>query len=393
MSEVLPTNTFKTGLVLSGGGAKGAYQVGVLKALLELNADIDMLAGASMGALNGAVLASAPTLSEGVKRLERLWNTLAEQSPVEVNTPGYLKLLAAAGLSLGTPLSGIFAQFPTLLDALRRMGVIELATNNWQNMALLADGPLKALMDEYLDADALIHGLPLYVSVYQSQGGITDVLRCIVAEAGLTDTPPSHFVHVQSLPVQERRAALLASAAIPLLYQARQIGNACYTDGGQGGWQSAQGNTPITPLIKAGCQQVIVTHLSDGPLWSRHDFPNTTVLEIRPQSPITPSDSLRDTMKAALGFDPSNISRLMDQGYRDTMHCIGRVMRATRARQVLQQSKCTLDDSLRLGKTADVQLLNAMVRLDQNISTKTIENTADTENHSPKTFDHPLPSQ
>ena len=49
----------KLGLVLSGGGAKGAYHVGVIKALYELGIQIDMLSGASIGALNGAVLLSA----------------------------------------------------------------------------------------------------------------------------------------------------------------------------------------------------------------------------------------------------------------------------------------------------------------------------------------------
>ena len=47
----------KVGLVLSGGGAKGAYQVGVCKALAELGTQVDMIAGASIGALNGGVLA------------------------------------------------------------------------------------------------------------------------------------------------------------------------------------------------------------------------------------------------------------------------------------------------------------------------------------------------
>ena len=54
----------KVGLVLSGGGAKGAYQVGALKALQELGTTIDVVAGASIGALNGAVLVSAPSISE-----------------------------------------------------------------------------------------------------------------------------------------------------------------------------------------------------------------------------------------------------------------------------------------------------------------------------------------
>lgn len=352
-----------TGLVLSGGGAKGAYQVGVLKALLELGANVDMVAGASMGALNGAVLACAPSLPEGVQRLETLWNALATQSPVEVNTPSYLKLLAAAGLALGTPLPGLFSQVPILAQGLRRLGPALHAKGDWLESALLSDEPLKKLMDEYLNIDTLMRGLPLYISVFESQGGIADILRCVVAEAGLVDTPPSRFVHVQKLPEQERRNALLASAAIPLLYQARQIGNTRYSDGGQGGWQKLQGNTPITPLIEAGCQQVIVTHLTDGSLWSRHDFPETTVLEIRPQTPITPESSLVGAANAALGFDASNISRLMKQGYQDTLHCVGRVMKAVNSRRALLQSEHALEDSLARGDSADAALTAAMARV------------------------------
>lgn len=354
-----------TGLVLSGGGAKGAYQVGVLKALLELDANIDMVAGASMGALNGAVLACAPSLPEGVQRLEKLWNTLAAASPMEANVPAYLKLLAAAGLTLGIPLSGVFARIPGLAQAMRKLGpgpTMKMA-GDWLETALLSDGPLKTLMDEYLDTDGLKHGLPLYVSVFESKDGLTDLLRCVVAEAGLADTPPSRFLHVQSLPAQEQRDALLASAAIPLLYKARQIGDARYSDGGQGGWQTAQGNTPITPLIEAGCKQVIVTHLTDGSLWSRHDFPSATVLEIRPQTPITPDGSPWGAVKAALGFDTANISRLMAQGYDDTMHCVGRVMKTAQSRETLRQSEHGLDDSLKRNQPIDTALTDAMSRL------------------------------
>jgi len=43
------------GLVLEGGGAKGAYHIGALKALNELNIEIDAVAGTSIGAMNGAM--------------------------------------------------------------------------------------------------------------------------------------------------------------------------------------------------------------------------------------------------------------------------------------------------------------------------------------------------
>ncbi|HGF4814910.1 TPA: patatin-like phospholipase family protein, partial [Escherichia coli] len=64
----------KTGLVLSGGGAVGAYQAGVVKALAECGTQISMVSGASIGAFNGAIIAASPDLSEAAVRLEALWD-------------------------------------------------------------------------------------------------------------------------------------------------------------------------------------------------------------------------------------------------------------------------------------------------------------------------------
>lgn len=107
------------GLVLSGGGAKGAYQVGVVRALDELGVRVDKIAGASIGALNGAVLACSPDLAEGSRRLEQLWRTLAQSSPLQVNgkaVPYYLVLLAGFGLEV----RGLVA-LRTLLGKLERV--------------------------------------------------------------------------------------------------------------------------------------------------------------------------------------------------------------------------------------------------------------------------------
>ena len=68
----------KTVFVLGGGGHRGAYQVGMLKALLEAGIRPDAVVGASVGAINGAVLAAEPAQA-AVARLERLWSGLGEK--------------------------------------------------------------------------------------------------------------------------------------------------------------------------------------------------------------------------------------------------------------------------------------------------------------------------
>ena len=61
----------KTAFVLSGGGSRGAYEIGVWKALKELGVEIDMVFGTSVGAINGAMVAQdEPELAE------KLWKQM-----------------------------------------------------------------------------------------------------------------------------------------------------------------------------------------------------------------------------------------------------------------------------------------------------------------------------
>lgn len=65
----------KAGFVLGGGGHMGAYEVGMLRALLESGIEPDLVVGNSVGALNGAAIAAEPALS-AVDRLEGVWMSL-----------------------------------------------------------------------------------------------------------------------------------------------------------------------------------------------------------------------------------------------------------------------------------------------------------------------------
>jgi NTE family protein len=67
---------YETVFVLGGGGHLGAYEVGMLKALLEAGVKPDAVLGTSVGAINGAALAADPT-SDAVARLEKLWTGLS----------------------------------------------------------------------------------------------------------------------------------------------------------------------------------------------------------------------------------------------------------------------------------------------------------------------------
>lgn len=65
----------RTAFVLAGGGSYGAVQVGMLRALCARGIRPDLIAGSSVGAINGAFYAGAPSLN-GIERLEALWRGL-----------------------------------------------------------------------------------------------------------------------------------------------------------------------------------------------------------------------------------------------------------------------------------------------------------------------------
>ena len=331
----------KVGLVLSGGGAKGAYQAGVLRALTEEGLFATHVAGASIGALNGAVVAAAASQQQAVEHLRQLWLRLAERSPLKANAPAYITMLASLGM-----MPSMVRHMASMIGALSRLTL----PPSWQQAlqshlpdftSLLSSQPVANLLHEYLPAGGLPARVPLYVSLFPTEGALQDVMRLIGAELGLGRTADSHFVHVQSLPADEQKQALMASAALPLLFTPQEVNGRLYSDGGQGGWSRLQGNTPIQPLLDAGCRAVVVTHLEDGSMWNRHDFQQAEIIEIRPSG-----IGRKGTVGDVLGFDNQLIAQWMEQGYEDTRACLGRIRAVVQAHAELQASARARDAAL-----------------------------------------------
>lgn len=357
----------RVGLTLSGGGSRGAYEVGVLRALAERNIRLHAISGASIGALNGAVVAAAPSLHDAADRLEALWKMLGEHKPIPDRV--FLNMAGAAGAQLIVP------------DALRQLlalcGPQADPFDDFNDDGLLSNRPLRDILETYIADEALEKGIPFYVSLYEKNPSqlkqlyhifpphaqlleklctLPDILSHV---AELWNTRPSDYVCIQKLPLSQRRKALLASAAFPYVFASQHMAGCEWIDGGTGDSLGETGNTPTDPLVAAGCDLIIVVLLKNGAYWDRTRSPQTTFLEIRPSGQVP---GIRDL----LNFSDTIIGELYEMGYKDAtrtlQHCEALLKQAARRQSLTnamntafaeeQQSRAALDTAMQRLKAA-----------------------------------------
>jgi len=136
------TPRHKLALVLTGGGARGAYQVGVLRGLLDLLTDpktlpFSIVTGVSAGAINAVAIGSrADDFAYGVERLWKLWAELDSthvfrSDPVSIGSIGarWMKDLALGGLTGSTTSSHLLDTTPLRHMLAREMDLPRLAAN------------------------------------------------------------------------------------------------------------------------------------------------------------------------------------------------------------------------------------------------------------------------
>lgn len=240
-------STTKTAIVFGGGGARGAYEAGVLHYLRnQLAADLgfqpqfDILSGTSVGAINACHMAmTAHDPKAQVKLLQKFWSQL-ELNKVFQLTPAHLFKMPR----------WLMGQVDGRMSIVLTEPLEQLVTRGgcWGNIKRnISAGHLQALM---LTATRVSDGL---VTVfYQAQKGLS----------------PDLAGHPHLIPREARIGPrhALASAAIPLLFPAVPINGQLYYDGG------LLQNTPLLPALSLGAQKVLV--ISIGQRWS-----GTTALE------------------------------------------------------------------------------------------------------------------
>ena len=230
----------RVGLVLSGGGARGAYEVGVLRYIRErLKGDnrIDIITGSSIGAINGAYIAATADRPKAQGRLlARVWSELNLD---EVCRFGWSQMRA----------------LPQVL-----FGKISGKTTHGQQIGGLVDPrAMQALVRSRLPwngiTDNLHRGHLSAISCTATEvatGSVTIFVQ--TADGKLPPHWPS--AQRQSVVLTPITAAhALASGAIPVLFPAVQVGDQLFADGG------LRQNTPLRPAMRLGATRLLVIGL------------------------------------------------------------------------------------------------------------------------------------
>lgn len=219
-----------TAYVLSGGGARGALQVGALRALLEHGIVPDVVVGTSIGSWNGAWVAHDPTAA-GIKGLEAIWKTLTARRVLLGFESSGQRQFHIAGLRMLVAARRVTAGYPSLYSdaGLRQLIATHIGERTFDDLQV----PLRIITTD------LTHGR-----------------RAVFASGPLGP-------------------AILASSAVPGVFPPVCIDDSVYLDGG------ALDNCSLETALELGARRIIVVDVDydDGtnvsPLWCGELTPAT----------------------------------------------------------------------------------------------------------------------
>jgi NTE family protein len=234
----MPTRRSELALTLSGGGARGAYQVGFLRHLARRYPDlpVEILTGASAGAVNAIHLAShTGSFSERVEDLTRAWQSLSVDQVFRVD---------------------IFSLLPRSLRWLLQLGLLGGRRNIPQSQGLVDTAPLRRFLFKALETkDGTLPGIAknlesgglraiaLTTTHYASGSTVT---FCQGRDAQSWERPQRHSV-LRELNVEH----VMASSALPLFFPAVEIRGHWFGDGG------IRLHSPLAPAVHLGASKII----------------------------------------------------------------------------------------------------------------------------------------
>ncbi|HEY4698387.1 MAG: Patatin [Gallionellales bacterium RIFCSPHIGHO2_02_FULL_57_16] len=228
----------RTGLILTGGGARAAYQVGVLKAIAEFlprrsHSPFQIVCGTSAGALNAATLAiNAKNFSMGVQYLVNTWKNFHASQIYRTDAVGVFNntMLWIAGVML------------------RLLGI-----NKLNQTSLLDNSPLIEFLEQILPCEniqenidaGVLRALSITASGYGSGQSVTFY-------QGVKELVPWRRTGRMGVPTQIETKHLLASASLPFLFKPTLINREYFGDG------SMRQISPIGSALHLGATRIMV---------------------------------------------------------------------------------------------------------------------------------------
>lgn len=234
-SSPLISNT-GTALIMPGGGARAAYQVGVLKALSEITQDsyeypFPIFCGTSAGALNAVALASKEqNFHQSCAWLEDLWQTLGTEHVYRSDW------------------SGIFRNAWRLIASLFNSGIAV-----GRPVALLDNTPLKQFLRDKIDFSGIGRNLKAgkLSAVCVTAMNYTERVSVSFYQGGPENAEWQRWRR-QGIPTPLQLRHLLASTAIPTIFPPQRIGRNYYGDG------ALRQLAPISPALHLGAEKVMI---------------------------------------------------------------------------------------------------------------------------------------
>lgn len=253
---------YHTGLVLGGGGARGAYQIGVWKALLEKDIQFEVITGTSVGGLNGALIAQGD-----YNQALALWEEIETDKVLDITFKEVEEL-----------------DFSAQMDQLRTF----VRTSFRQRG--ISSAPLRRLLEQRLDAERVQGGCPFYVVA--------------------TKVPVFQEVIVSLNECREEEIIdwLLASASFFPMMAMAKIKNELYVDGGY------RNNLPVDIALRKPITEVIIVDVHGPGIDKKYRLPD----EVAGLVLVSPW-SLGDLLL----FQSARSSENIDLGYLETKRALG----------------------------------------------------------------------
>ncbi len=240
--------TPRRAIVLAGGGARGAYEAGVLRFLLRdlparfgLAPRLDVLCGTSVGALTACWLAATADLGpERAVRFESVWRSMRSEDLLRLGSGGFPGWTSLA--------------FGILRAAMRGAAPSFLAPG----LGILDRAPFERLVLRTIPWDRIAKNREAgaFHALSVTATDVTSGRAVVFFES--RDGPPRHWTPdptIVARPTALAPAHALASAAIPLVFPTVSIEGRAYVDG------ALRLNTPLVPALRLGADRILVVAL------------------------------------------------------------------------------------------------------------------------------------